>query len=484
MKLLAKQTLSPRCWGLAAPGIGWDRLLRVGAAAASPLLQQQQPQQQQLLLQQRRFLHLHEYQSMELMHKYNVSVPAFRVARTKDEAFAAAQQLQQQLQHQQQQQQQQECPLIVKAQVLAGGRGLGHFRENGFQGGVHACNSAAEAAELASHMLGKTLITKQTGGGGKPCSVVLLAERFNTKREMYLALLLDRASRGPVLVGSARGGTSIEDIAAKYPEAIVKVPLDVDTGVTDEALEKLAVGMQISSPSQKEELFSLVHSLYRLFTEKDCLLVEINPLVEAATAGSSSSSSSSEGTLRVCDAKLAFDDNAGYRHKDLLNQRDKTQEDPGELAAEEEGLNYIKLQNGQIGCMVNGAGLAMASMDLIQLKGLSPANFLDVGGGANEKKIVAALSIIQKDKDAKAVFVNIFGGIMRCDVIARGLITAIRETGFSKPMVIRLEGTNKEEAERLLAAEIGNSKPGAPQIQAVSGFDEAAEAVVQLANSL
>ncbi|KAL8440780.1 hypothetical protein Emag_007736 [Eimeria magna] len=426
---------------------------------------------------------------MELMKKYDINIPAFKAARTPDEAFAAAQQLQQQLQQQQQQQEVggacSAAPLIVKAQVLAGGRGLGHFKENQFKGGVHTCSSPEEAARLAEAMLQKTLVTKQTGEEGKPCNVVLICERFNVNRELYLALLLDRGSRGPMLVGSAKGGTSIEDIAAKYPEAIVKVPIDLDKGIDEEVISRFAEGMGLAdSPRHMSELGCLLKNLYRLFREKDCLLVEINPLVETrphSSSNSSSSSSSSEGgELRVCDAKLAFDDNASFRQRELFSLRDETQEDPKELKAEKEGLNYIKLQ-GEIGCMVNGAGLAMASMDLIKLKGSSPANFLDVGGGADEKRIVAALDIIQKDKDAEAVFINIFGGIIRCDAIARGLLTAISQTGFNKPIVIRLEGTNKAEAERLLTAGIENPSFKGLKIHAVSGFDEAAEAVVRLA---
>ncbi|KAL8447124.1 hypothetical protein Emed_004563 [Eimeria media] len=421
---------------------------------------------------------------MELMKEYNINIPAFKAARTPDEALAAAKQLQQQLQHQQEGKGSSgAAPLIVKAQVLAGGRGLGHFKENGFKGGVHMCGSPEEAAKVADSMLQKTLVTKQTGEQGKPCNVVLICERFDVNRELYLALLLDRGSRGLMLVGSAKGGTSIEDIAEKYPEAIVKVPVDLDKGIDEEVISKFAEGMGLaSSPSHKEQLGSLLKNLYRLFREKDCLLVEINPLVETRAHPSSSSSGGNEGSeLRVCDAKLTFDDNAEFRQQRLFSMRDETQEDPKELIAEKEGLNYVKLQ-GEIGCMVNGAGLAMASMDLIKLKGMSPANFLDVGGGADEKRIVAALSIIQKDKDVRAVLLNIFGGIIRCDLIARGLLTAISQTGFDKPIVIRLEGTNKAEAQRLLNAGIDDPRFKGLKVQAVSGFDEAAEAVVRLAN--
>ncbi|KAL8274508.1 hypothetical protein Esti_001529 [Eimeria stiedai] len=470
MSLLSLRVASGRR-GLLAPGRScWERVPCVAAAAAAAAVSSP-------LLQQQRFLHLHEYQSMELMQKYSIGIPAFRVARSREEAYAAARQLQQQLQ--QQRQEGSAAPLIVKAQVLAGGRGLGHFKETRFKGGVHMCGSAEEAAELAGEMLSKTLVTKQTGEQGKPCNMVLICERFNVNREMYLAMLLDRGSRGIMLIGSAKGGTSIEDIAAKYPEAIVKVPIDLDRGVDEEVISKFAEGMGLaSSPSHEEQVASLLKNLYRLFRERDCLLVEVNPLVETRPHTSSSGSE-----LRVCDAKLAFDDNAAFRQQRLFALRDESQEDPGELEAEKEGLNYIKLQ-GEIGCMVNGAGLAMASMDLIKLKGMSPANFLDVGGGADEKRIVAALSIIQRDKDVKAVLINIFGGIIRCDLIARGLLTAIKQTGFDKPIVIRLEGTNKAEAQRLLEAGVDDPRFKGLRIQAVSGFDEAAEAVVRLAKGL
>lgn len=414
-------------------------------------------------LQHRRNLNLHEYQSMHLMKEFNIKTPMFSPAYSPEEALAATAQLQQQHPGH---------SVIVKAQVLAGGRGLGHFKENGFQGGVHSCKTPEEAADVARKMLGNTLVTKQTGAEGKPCSVVLVCEQFPIKKEMYLAMLLDRGSGGPMLIGSARGGTSIEDIAHGHPESIIKMPIDLLKGIEEEALNRFLDGMHLSSSSQREELASVVRNLHSLFKEKDCLLVEINPLVETQ-----------DGALRVVDAKLNFDDNAQFRQKEVFEQRDISQENPGELEAEKHHLNYIKL-DGEIGCMVNGAGLAMATMDLIKLKGGAPANFLDVGGSADEEQIVQALNIIQQDQDAKSVLVNIFGGIMRCDIIAQGLLRAIKQVGFTKPIVIRLEGTNKTQAEELLRAAFKDAEAANLRIEAINDFDQAAERVVQLTTSL
>jgi succinyl-CoA synthetase beta subunit len=324
--------------------------------------------------------------------------------------------------------------VVVKSQVLAGGRGLGRFT-NGLQGGVHIC-SAAEAPALAARMLGGTLVTKQTGAKGKPVDVLYVAHKMKFEREMYLAILLDRASAGPVVIACGEGGTSIEDLAERFPDRVAKVPIDPAAGMTAAQVSKIvdALGVTTDKAAAGEQ----VKALYRLFCERDCTMVEVNPLAETATQ------------LVAADAKLGFDDNAAFRQKDLFALRDASQEDAREVEAAKWDLNYIGL-DGSIGCMVNGAGLAMATMDICAQHGGAPANFLDVGGAASEAQVAAAFRLLTADPQVKAILVNIFGGIMRCDVMAAGIVGAAKEVGLRVPLVVRLEGTNVERGRQILA---------------------------------
>lgn len=327
--------------------------------------------------------------------------------------------------------------VVIKAQVLSGGRGLGTFK-NGFKGGVHMVTKPGQARDYAQKMLGEYLVTKQAPHGIL-CNKVLLMERMYMRNEMYLSILMDRASQGPLLVCSPRGGTSIEDVAKSNPEVIFTHPIDIEEGLTDEGCNYMAsnLGLELGSETHAKAV-TLMQNLYSMFLACDCTQVEVNPLAETP-----------QGDIVVCDAKVNFDDNAEFRQASIFSRRDSTQEDPREVDAATHGLNYIGL-DGNIGCMVNGAGLAMATMDIIQLKGGAPANFLDVGGGADEHGIAHAFEILNKDPLVKAILVNIFGGIMRCDVIATGIINAAREIGINKPIVIRLQGTNVDAAKVLI----------------------------------
>jgi|Transcript_8297 succinyl-CoA synthetase beta subunit len=361
----------------------------------------------------RRHLNLHEYQSAQILAAHGVNVPKGIPATSVADAVAAASELA-------------GDEVVIKSQILAGGRGLGTFT-NGFQGGVHVIPKT-ETEAYATKMIGQTLVTKQSGPAGKPVDTVMLAEKMDLVNEMYFAILLDRAFGGPVVIACAEGGTSIEDLAEKYPEKIKKVPIDVTTGMTDENAAAVVAGLDVTT--DKAAAAQQVKALYDVFVKCDCTMVEINPLAE-----------DSAGTLLAADAKLGFDDNAGFRQKDIFLQRDESQEDPRDVAAEKWDLNYIGL-DGSIGCMVNGAGLAMATMDIISMHGGSPANFLDVGGSAKKEQIVEAFKIITADSNVKALLVNIFGGIMKCDVIAEGIVAAVKEVGLEIPLIVRLEGTN------------------------------------------
>ena len=295
-----------------------------------------------------------------------------------------------------------------------------------------------QARHFAEQMLGQELVTKQAPNG-IICNKVLLMERMYMRREMYLSILMDRASQGPLMVASPIGGTSIEDVAASNPEVIFTQPIDITVGLTDDQCQNMATNLGLEpGTTGHEKAITLMHNLYNMFVANDCTQVEVNPLAETP-----------EGDIVVCDAKVNFDDNAEFRQSSIFARRDTTQEDPREVDASKYDLNYIGL-DGTIGCMVNGAGLAMSTMDIIQLKGGSPANFLDVGGGATEAQVQKAFEILNADKQVKAILVNIFGGIMRCDVIATGIINAAKEIGISKPIVIRLQGTNVNEAKTLI----------------------------------
>ncbi len=327
---------------------------------------------------------------------------------------------------------------VIKAMVLAGGRGLGTFT-SGFKGGVHLCTKPGQVNEIASKMLGSHLVTKQTTKAGLPCNKVMLVERITMVREMYISIMLDRSANGAMFIASPSGGTSIEDVAEATPEKIFKVPIDIMKGVTDEQATFLATSLGFKKGTAAHtECEGIVKKLYKMFRAHDCTLVEVNPMAET-----------SDGRVLVCDGKINFDDNAEFRQKEVHAFRDRTQEDPREVEAAKYDLNYIGL-TGNIGCMVNGAGLAMATMDIIKLKGGDPANFLDVGGGANETQVMRAFELLDSDKNVKAILVNIFGGIMRCDVIAAGVISAVKNIGLKKPVILRMKGTNVKEAKKLV----------------------------------
>ena len=322
------------------------------------------------------------------------------------------------------------------SQVLAGGRGLGTFK-SGLKGGVHIV-PAGEAKALSEKMLGQVLVTKQTGEAGKPVNALLVAEKMKLVNEMYFAILLDRASAGPMVIACSEGGTSIEDLAESHPEKIIKMKIDLKAGLTEAQALELARGLNVSGDAK--DAAKQLRALYEVFVQSDCTMLEVNPLAET-----------DKKLLVAADAKLNFDDNAEYRQKALFALRDHSQEDPREVAAGAHDLNYIGL-DGNIGCMVNGAGLAMATMDIISLHGASPANFLDVGGNASEQQVVEAFKILTADKKVKALLVNIFGGIMKCDVIASGIVNAAKQVGIQVPLIVRLEGTNVEAGKEILSA--------------------------------
>eukprot|EP00600_Ochromonadales_sp_CCMP1393_P010150 CAMPEP_0174963098 /NCGR_PEP_ID=MMETSP0004_2-20121128/5134_1 /TAXON_ID=420556 /ORGANISM="Ochromonas sp., Strain CCMP1393" /LENGTH=445 /DNA_ID=CAMNT_0016211671 /DNA_START=85 /DNA_END=1422 /DNA_ORIENTATION=+ len=374
-----------------------------------------------------RLLNVHEYVAMDLMRSFNIPVPQTAMATSVEEVGQKYKDIMGEGN---------DC--VIKAMVLTGGRGLGHF-DNGFQGGVHLCEKGEGVTDIASKMLGAQLITKQTGEAGLPCSKVMLGERMYMVREMYISIMLDRSAGGPIFIASPAGGTSIEDVAEATPELIFKQPVDISVGVTDEQSTFLATSLGFTPGSSGHaECKKVVEGIYEMFTKHDCTLVEVNPLAECA-----------DGRVVVCDGKVNFDDNAEFRQKDVFEFRDKSQEDWREVEAAKYDLNYIGL-TGSIGCMVNGAGLAMSTMDIIKLKGGDPANFLDVGGGATEDQVQKAFELLNADTSVKTILVNIFGGIMRCDVIALGIINAAKNIGMKKPIIIRLKGTNVEEAKKLI----------------------------------
>ncbi|KAJ6319202.1 hypothetical protein OIU78_014766 [Salix suchowensis] len=412
--------------------------------------------------QQLRRLNIHEYQGAELMGKYGVNVPKGvavssleEVKKTIQDVFPG------------------ESELVVKSQVLAGGRGLGKFK-NGFQGGVHIVK-ADKIEETAGKMLGQILVTKQTGSQGKVVSKlfsssnislkrkVYLCEKLSLVNEMYFAIMLDRTTAGPLIIACKKGGTSIEDLAEKFPDLIIKVPIDVFKGITDEDAAKIVDGLALKVADRKNSI-EQVKKLYKLFCECDCTLLEINPIAET-----------SDKQLVAADAKLNFDDNASFRQKEIFALRDPTQEDPREVAAAMADLNYIGL-DGEIGCMVNGAGLAMATMDIIKLHGGTPANFLDVGGNASEGQVVEAFKILTSDDKVKAILVNIFGGIMKCDVIASGIVNAAKQVALKVPVVVRLEGTNVDRGKRIL-------KESGMALITAEDLDDAAEKAVKASAS-
>ena len=368
-------------------------------------------------------MNIHEYQAKELMEKFGVATPKGKAASSAAEAKAAAESIG-------------GSNLVVKAQIHAGGRGKGTFK-NGFKSGVHLVKSAAEAGEIAGKMIGETLVTVQTGEAGRLVSKVLIAESKQIKRELYFAIVMDRAASGPVVIASTKGGVNIEEVAEHTPELIHKEVIDPLLGLQPYQARKLAKVLEFSGPSVKGAV-AIFLALYKLFIETDCSLLEINPLIETP-----------EGEVMALDAKFNFDDNALFRHPAIVAYRDVTEEDPREVEASKFNLNYVGL-DGNIACMVNGAGLAMATMDIIKFYGGEPANFLDVGGGASEQQVTEAFKILVADKNVKAILVNIFGGIMKCDVIAQGIIKAAQVVGLKIPLIVRLEGTNVALGKELL----------------------------------
>ncbi|SEW28743.1 succinyl-CoA synthetase beta subunit [Cognatiyoonia koreensis] len=371
-------------------------------------------------------MNIHEYQAKALLRSYGAPVSDGRPVTRAEEAKTAAGEL--------------DGPLwVVKAQIHAGGRGKGKFKEAdaGDAGGVRLAKSVEEAATEAKKMLGRTLVTHQTGPAGKQVNRIYIEDGSGIETEMYLALLVDRQTSRIGFVCSTEGGMDIEEVAAETPEKILNFTVDPATGYQAFHGRRVAFALGLEG-QQVKQCVQLMGQLYKAFVEKDMEMLEINPLIVT-----------DKGDLKVLDAKVSFDGNAIYRHADVAALRDESEEDPKELAASKYDLNYIAL-DGEIGCMVNGAGLAMATMDIIKLYGAEPANFLDVGGGATKEKVTEAFKIITSDPNVKGILVNIFGGIMRCDVIAEGVVSAVKEVGLKVPLVVRLEGTNVEEGKRII----------------------------------
>jgi succinyl-CoA synthetase beta subunit len=384
---------------------------------------------------------IHEYQAKEIFRRFGVPTPRGEMVTAPEKARGVAERLGTKV-------------VVVKAQIHAGGRGKA--------GGVKLAKSPAEAAELSKAMLGMKLVTPQTGPGGRIVRRLLIEEGLDIKRELYLSILVDRAVAAPVIMASAAGGVEIEEVAHKTPEAILRETISPAAGLQPFQARKIAFGLGLSGDSAGA-MGAFLQALYRAFLETDASLAEINPLVVTG-----------EGKLIALDAKMTFDDNALYRHKDIVELRDLDEEDPLEVEASNFKLNYIKL-DGNVGCMVNGAGLAMATMDIIKLAGGSPANFLDVGGGASAEQVKNAFKILMSDSSVKGVFINIFGGILRCDVLATGVVAAAKELQIKVPVVIRMEGTNVEKGQEILRqSELGftiaqGMKDGAEKIVAQAG---------------
>ncbi len=383
---------------------------------------------------------IHEYQAKTILARYGVTTPRGEVAFSKDEARAVAQRL--------------GTPVVVvKAQIHAGGRGKA--------GGVKLARSADQAAELAGQILGMNLVTPQTGPGGRIVKRLLIEEGLDIKRELYLGLLVDRGSGAPVFMASAAGGMEIEEVARENPSAILREAIHPAAGLQPYQCRKLAFGLGLPEEAVKNAV-PFLQALYRAFLDTDASLLEINPCVLTGDA-----------RLVALDAKMSFDDNALFRHKDLRELRDFDEEDPLEVEASKFGLNYIKLK-GSVGCMVNGAGLAMATMDIIKLSGGAPANFLDVGGGASAEQVKNAFQILISDSSVRAVFINIFGGILRCDVLATGVVAAAKDLQLKIPVVVRMEGTNVDAGKRIL-------RDSGLNFGIANGMKDGAEKVVALA---
>ena len=371
-------------------------------------------------------MNVHEYQAKQLLAKYGIGIPAGHAALTVEEAVAGARQL--------------PGPLyVVKAQIHAGGRGKGKFKELGpdAKGGVRLAKSIEDVEASAREMLGNTLVTIQTGDAGKQVNRLYVTDGVDIAKEYYLSMLVDRKTGQVAIIASTEGGMDIEEVAHTAPEKITTITIDPAAGFQPHHGRAVAFALKLSGDLNKQAQ-KLTRQLYQAFTELDCAMLEINPLVETV-----------DGQLLVLDTKMSFDSNALFRHADVMELRDETEEDPAEVEASKYDLAYIKL-DGNIGCMVNGAGLAMATMDIIKLNGMFPANFLDVGGGATTEKVTAAFKIILSDPAVKGILVNIFGGIMKCDTIAEGIIAAAKDVNLSVPLVVRLEGTNVEQGKAIL----------------------------------
>ncbi|NHK29251.1 ADP-forming succinate--CoA ligase subunit beta [Parvularcula flava] len=393
-------------------------------------------------------MNIHEYQAKQLLKEFGAPVANGVVVLKGDKALEKAKSMKAGL-------------YVVKAQIHAGGRGKGKFKEAeaGEKGGVRLAKTPEDAAEEARKMLGSTLVTKQTGPEGKVVNRIYIEDGADIETELYLSVLVDRATSRIAFIASTEGGMDIEEVAEKTPEKIVTVAIDPATGLMPHHARRLVKALGLEGPAAKQGM-KLMGVLYKAFTEKDMDMLEVNPLIVMT-----------DGNVRVLDAKVSFDSNAGFRHADLMELRDESEEDPLELRASEFDLSYVKL-DGNIGCMVNGAGLAMSTMDIIKHYGAEPANFLDVGGGATKEKVTEAFKIITSDPGVKGILVNIFGGIMKCDVIAEGVLAAVKETGLNVPLVVRLEGTNVEKGKEI----INNSDL---DVIAADDLDDAAQKIVK-----
>ncbi|XP_030748799.1 succinate--CoA ligase [GDP-forming] subunit beta, mitochondrial [Sitophilus oryzae] len=390
-----------------------------------------------------RYLNLLEYQSKNLLRRSNVAIQDFCLiddhGKNELQNFNAKE-------------------YVIKAQILAGGRGKGHF-DNGFKGGVHITNQRDQIPDIVKQMLGFKLITKQTPKEGIPVKKIMIAESVNIKRETYVCILMDRQQNGPVIIASPAGGVDIEGVAEKTPHLIKTIPIDIFDGITDKMAEELAEFLQFKG-NLKAKAAEEIKKLWHLFVTVDATQIEINPLVET-----------DDGKVIAVDAKLNFDDNAKFRQKDIFAMEDITESDPREVEAAKYNLNYISM-TGNIGCLVNGAGLAMATMDIIKLYGGEPANFLDVGGSVREEQVKAAFHIITSDPSVKAILVNVFGGIVNCATIANGIVGALKSMTLTVPLIVRLEGTNAEEARNII-------KKSGLNIQTAKDLDQAAQKAVQ-----
>ena len=386
-------------------------------------------------------MNVHEYQAKKLLSDFGVKVPGGRVVFGAEEVSEVLDTLN-------------SARYVVKAQIHAGGRGKG--------GGIRVVDNARDAEAAAEEIIGMNLVTHQTGPEGKTVGSVLIEEASSIEKEFYLGMVIDRSREKVVVMGSPEGGVEIEEVAAKSPEKIIKEHVDISLGIQPYQCRKIAYFLGLQGQSVRQAV-SLISSLYRVFIEKDCSLAEINPLVLT-----------SDGTIAALDAKLNFDDNALFRHRDIAGLRDRDEEDPLELEASDAGISFVKL-DGNIGCLVNGAGLAMATMDIIKHHGGEPANFLDVGGGATTEQVTKAFKMILSDENVKAIFVNIFGGIMKCDTIADGIVEAAGEVGINVPLVVRLEGTNVEAGRDILSDSGLDIQTGADMKEAASKVVEAAK---------